>query len=1175
MKFTGERYIPNSLSDPELEIEHLHRYYSVLDLVKGKVTVDAATGEGYGAALLADYADHVYGIDISVEAITHAKEKYIKDNLEFREASIDSLPLPNNSVDVVISFETIEHVDEDLQRSFMQEVKRVLKEDGFLVISTPDKHVYSDLPDYKNEFHVKEFYKQEFIDFLSTYFEKVVLSYQRFQVNSVIRSDGSKNLRVFQYPNGHKEYGKYLLAICSEGDIVSANIDSLILEHNDKYQTLCHRIIELQDEVEERNQHIKNLDNLLDRKNEVIGNLGSGVMNWCKQFDSQLNVLSGQVERVVGDEYKNMEKRLQEIQTEYDDLVDKYDSLKEELRDKDNQIIALEARIEELNSFIDKITKVNDLIKEKKSAQRAIMEKEKELEKKEVVITDQQKEIQNLAQREDKSNAFNESLHEKDELIRNQQGHIESLLEKERALNNILDSDGWKLLKKYYSLRDRLLPQNSKRNLLFKLAFKFVKNPRQILTNINKDNARKFFYYIKTETPGSVENRIENVLSRNVDSAVPEMKTYDMGRQSKEKIVFSKVEKPLVSIVIPVYNQWNYTYSCLQSILENNEWIEYEVIIADDVSTDDTVNILDYVENIKLSRNEENLGFLRNCNKAAKLAAGKYIVFLNNDTNVQKDWLKHLVELMENDSSIGLAGSKLVYPDGRLQEAGGIIWNDASGWNYGRLDDPEKPEYNYVKEVDYISGASIMVRTDLWEAIGGFDERYVPAYFEDTDLAFEARRHGYKVVYQPKSVVVHFEGVSHGTDTNSGMKSYQVVNKNRFYKKWQDVLHKYHFENGKNLYWARDRSQSKKTILVIDHYVPQHDKDAGSKCTYHYLQLFLEMGLKVIFLGDNFYKHEPYTSNLQKIGVEVLYGNWYAKNIDAWIRNHGNYIDYVYLNRPHISIKYIDMIRKYTNATVIYFGHDLHYLREQRNYDVERNPELLKSANRWKKIESNLIEKSDAVYTVSTYEEKLIHKEYPNKTVRTIPIYFFDEAIVDIEPFESRSDLLFVGGFNHRPNYDAVMWFAKKIFPVILKSLPDVKFYVVGSNPSDEVKELASSNIVVTGYVTEEELESIYAKTRVVVVPLRFGAGVKGKVIEAMRFGVPVVTTMIGAEGLENIENHILIGKDEDELVQKVIELYTNKEIWNKLSQIQRRYVSQYFSTDRAKEIINKDINVF
>ena len=277
-----------------------------------------------------------------------------------------------------------------------------------------------------------------------------------------------------------------------------------------------------------------------------------------------------------------------------------------------------------------------------------------------------------------------------------------------------------------------------------------------------------------------------------------------------ETPVFPAVADPVVSIVMPVYNHYTQTISCLKSLHAAGTRCGYEIILADDCSDDETGGISEPATNIRIVSNTENLQFLRNCNNAAMAARGKYLLFLNNDTNVQTGWLDSLLATAESDDSIGIVGSKLVYPNGRLQEAGGIVWNDGSCWNYGWFDDPQKVEYNYVREVDYVSGACLLIRRDLWEKIGGFDERFAPAYYEDTDLAFQARHLGYKVVYQPNSVVVHFEGISSGTDLGRGIKHNQLINRSKFFKKWQSVLQKEHFERGKNLAAAVDREASRR-----------------------------------------------------------------------------------------------------------------------------------------------------------------------------------------------------------------------------------------------------------------------------------------------------------------------------------------------------------------------------
>jgi len=186
--------------------------------------------------------------------------------------------------------------------------------------------------------------------------------------------------------------------------------------------------------------------------------------------------------------------------------------------------------------------------------------------------------------------------------------------------------------------------------------------------------------------------------------------------QQDSPIEFPKTELPKVSIVIPVYNELATTIACLHSIKNNTDSSHstYEIIIADDASNDKTSEIEKYATGIQIVRNESNLGFLENCNQALKKANGDYIVLLNNDTNVQKGWLSELLAHIQSDSTIGVVGPKLVYPDGRLQEAGGIVFSDGSGWNYGRYDAPDLPQYNYFREVDYISGACLLFSKEYW-----------------------------------------------------------------------------------------------------------------------------------------------------------------------------------------------------------------------------------------------------------------------------------------------------------------------------------------------------------------------------------------------------------------------------------------------------------------------------
>ncbi|MFI2859232.1 glycosyltransferase [Paenibacillus sp. JSM ZJ436] len=1104
MEFTGERYIPDQ-TDEDVEIEHMQRYNSIKELIKGKVVLDAACGEGYGARLLSTSAREVHGVDIDQQTIELAKRNYRGiENLHFQASQVQNMPYKECYFDVVVSFETLEHMDEDSQESFILEIKRVLKQDGIFIISTPNKKYYSDIPNYLNPFHVKELYREEFDSLLNKSFNYVIHYSQNFEVVAMINHMDDNSASYINLDNSNNDFEKYMIAVCSDVKTNAPSLNSVKL-YKGKYNFMTDRILQLQDEVDERNNHIGTLDKeiaFLRKKFENAHQLKTEINNVASVLEQANQLLTREVSKNNEQEKERVRVELQN--QELMEKLEEFESLNYELQT-------------ELSQYKEQST-----------------------------------------------------------LTINLERHIEQLLEQERKLHNIYNSGGWKLLENYYKMRDWVFPLKSKRRLIAKLAFKVFKNPSKFLSKMNKTNFKKFKYYLKAEDGRQLENRINDFFERHSEHK-PSRQIKLFNELDFNKIDFEPYKNPKVSIIIPVFNQWEYTYSCLLSIKENTSDVTYEVIVADDMSTDETIRIGNFISNVTVVRDGENRGFLLNCNHAAEQARGEYIFFLNNDTNVQPGWLSSLVGLVESDTSIGMVGSKLIYPDGRQQEAGGIIWNDASGWNYGRLDDPDKAEYNYIKEVDYISGAAVLIRHTLWKEIGGFDERYVPAYFEDTDLAFEVRNLGYKVVFQPQSVIVHFEGVSHGTDTNSGVKKYQIDNKMKFFEKWSQVLNSEHFPNSEDVFWARDRSRNKPTVVIVDHYVPHYDKDAGGRCTYFYIKLMVSLGFHVVFIGDNFFRHEPYTSELQQMGVEVLYGNDYAKNINKWIKTNGKYIDYVYLNRPHISIKYIDLFKQHTNAKIIYFGHDLHYIRELRNYELTKNLSLLKSSEEWKEIEFTLFEKADVIHVVGSYEQEVLKREFPDKPIRNIPLFPYESLYSEhhnIPRFNERKDLLFVGGFNHKPNYDGIMWFLNDIFPSITQSIPDLKIFIVGSNPPDELKEKSKKNIIVTGFVTDEELEGYYRRSKVVVVPLRFGAGVKGKVVESLYYQVPVVTTSIGAEGLLENDNVMSISDTPIELAEAVINLYTFENQWEEYSIRSKSYVKEHFTLESAKNILSLDMMV-
>lgn len=632
-----------------------------------------------------------------------------------------------------------------------------------------------------------------------------------------------------------------------------------------------------------------------------------------------------------------------------------------------------------------------------------------------------------------------------------------------------------------------------------------------------------------------------------------------------DDLVMPTSDNPLVTIIISIYGQIDYTIRCLTSIIDNSPQTAFELIVVDDCSPDDSFDVLSKVKGIRLLHNEQNQGFIRSCNTGASEAKGEYLYFLNNDTEVTAGWMDELLRTFSEFPGTGLAGSKLIYPDGRLQEAGGIIWQDGSAWNFGRFQDPLLPVYNYAREVDYCSGASIMVPKGLFNELGGFDERYLPAYCEDSDLALKIRDKGYRVIYQPLSTVIHFEGITSGTDTTQGTKAYQIDNSKKLYQRWRSRLQT-HQARGMNVDNAKDRRATRR-VLVLDHCTPTPNQDSGSIDTYNILLLLREMDFQVTFIPENNFLYMPeYTTALQRAGIEMLYAP-YVTAVDQHLKEYGNRYDLAFLFRPDVVKWHLEAIRKLCpQAKVLFHTVDLHFLRMSREAELQSDKAKQKAADEMKQHELTSIRAADITTVVSNTELEMLSQFLPKEKIRLLPYSRYSEGTD--ATFAERRDIVFIGGYQHIPNVDAVLYFVAEIMPLLRKQLPGVNFYVIGSKPPTEIQELVSSDVIITGFV--EDLTPLLDKMRISVAPLCFGSGIKGKIGTAMAVGLPVVATSLAAEGMSlNDGENILVADGAEDFANTIENLYQDEIIWNKVSKNSLIFADNMWGAEASYSVLN------
>jgi len=619
-------------------------------------------------------------------------------------------------------------------------------------------------------------------------------------------------------------------------------------------------------------------------------------------------------------------------------------------------------------------------------------------------------------------------------------------------------------------------------------------------------------------------------------------------------------KEPLVSIIIPVYNHFDLTYECLKSIAENLPIVPFEIIIVDDGSCDETI-FANFIlpDVVRLVRMKENAGFILSCNRGAKLARGKFLFFLNNDTLVRPGWLDALVWTFAEFPGVGIAGSLLLSADGSIQDAGGIVWQLGDAWNWGRDQDPLDPRFRFMRDADYITGAALMIPRDVFQSLKGFDVAYAPAYYEDTDIAFRVRAQGLRVVIQPASQITHLEGASAGTDpTGAGMKRFQTTNRRKFYARWRDVLTT-HRLNGEFPEAEAERGVTLRACF-IDDTVPTPDQDAGSNAAIRHMRALIGLGYKVTFLpADNMLRLDPYTQQLERYGIECAYAP-YTTTVEQYFRQCEPKPSVVYIHRLSNATKYAGMVRFYApDCQILYSVADLHFLRLEREATVLGAMDLTEEARKTRRMELSVMSMVDKVIVHSHHEAEVLARLAPGAKIWqlawTVPVVSLDT------PVSGRAGVAFIGGYRHRPNVDAAQHLVRTIMPLVRVPGKPIRCTLVGSNMPPELAALSGPDVEIAGFVPN--LAPLFRRVRCTVAPLRYGAGIKGKVLDSLGFGVPCVMTEIAAEGLDLPANlRWLVASSDADFALKIIALHDDDERYLDLSRAGQAFIREHFNAD-------------
>ena len=624
---------------------------------------------------------------------------------------------------------------------------------------------------------------------------------------------------------------------------------------------------------------------------------------------------------------------------------------------------------------------------------------------------------------------------------------------------------------------------------------------------------------------------------------------------SESRLVFPSIQQPQVSVLLVLYNRCELTLTCLQSLLAS-PFKSFEVVIIDNDSSDRTSELLDRIDGATIIRNDENRHFLAGCNQAARQAKGQHLLFLNNDTKLLGDSLGAAHRLLTSSPSIGAVGGRLILPDGTLQEAGNIIWQDGSCLGYGRGEAPDDPKFMFRREVDYCSGAFLMTGREQFFELGGFDEDFAPAYYEETDYCVRLQKAGKKVVYDPDIALMHYEFASSGSSERAGSAiDLQRRNQRIFAQKNKDWLAFKYEPEPANILRARSVADGKRRLLFIDDRVPHPHLGSGFTRGHYILNAILEQNWAVTVFPTDLGRAEDWAASYSDIPreVEILHGYGLERLVE-FLKSRPNYFDALFISRPHNMAPVQNLLAEDSNGLentrIIYDAESIFCMRDLEQRMLEGEEISATQIQAAVADELALADGSDLVMTVSPRDQaRFLDAGHENAEVLGHAIACQPTP----KSFDERSGILFVGSIHElaSPNADSVLWFAEHILPKLrAEAAEDIQLIVAGTNTSDafsaQLDALGDPSISRLGRV--DDLTELYDRCRLFIAPTRFASGIPYKVHEAASYGIPVVCTQLLATQLGWQDGQeVLVAEEADAFAAQCARLYQDRHLWKQL----------------------------